>query len=61
MEEEVSVEITFFLPGCHDPIGFVHQDGHVANLGELTDFLDEPSKHSSSSAEVPFFIRGVGC
>lgn len=61
MGKEVPVEVTFFLPGCHDPISFVRQDGHVASLGELVDFLDEPSKHSSSIVEVSLSIRDVGC
>lgn len=61
MGEKVPVEMAFFLPGCHDPVGFVCQDGHVASPGELVDLLDQPSKHSSSIVEVPFSLRDVSC
>lgn len=59
--QEVPVEVTLLLPGCHDPVGFVCQDGHVAHLGELVDFLDQASKHGPSVVEIPFSLRDEGC
>lgn len=58
--DEVAVQVALLLPGCHDAIGFVCQDAHVAAPGKLIHPGYSSPKHCPTIIEVPLIVCHKG-
>lgn len=58
--DEAAVQVALLLPGCHDAVGFVCQDGHVAAPGKLIHLGHLPPKDCPAIIEVPFTVCSKG-
>ena len=60
VREEAAVQVALLLAGCHDAVGLVCQDAHVAAPGELIHPGHPPPEDRPAIVEVPLAICHEG-